>query len=203
MNNPLANRWRTGCTVAVLLLALVFALSPWRLVAYANLLPFFEWMETTWFGVANKTWDFAFASVEAVHLLGLALLGGSVIAADGRLLGLLLRDVPAAVVVERCHRLFVYALLLLMTTGIFMACGVAMKIYYLPVYWYKMLALAVGVLYVFCIRRPLLTADSESGADAEEHIARLHPAVVKLTAISSLMIWFTVAATGRWIGFSG
>jgi len=28
------------------------------------------------------------------------------------------------------------------------------------------------------------------------------PLVVKLTAVASIMVWFTVAATGRWIGFS-
>ena len=191
--NTITSRLRTLVTVAVLLSVLAFAFSGLRVEAWYALLPFFEWMETTWFGIIGKTWGAAFALVEAVHLLGLALLGGSVIAADGRLLGLLMRDVPARTVIDRCHRLFLIALLIMVTTGIFMACAVAVKIYYLPVYWYKMLALGAGVLYVFFIRRPLLSGDIE----------HLSPVTVKLTATSSLMIWFTVAATGRWIGFSG
>ena len=32
--------------------------------------------------------------------------------------------------------------------------------------------------------------------------AIVSPLVVKLTAVASIMVWFTVAATGRWIGFS-
>jgi hypothetical protein len=30
----------------------------------------------------------------------------------------------------------------------------------------------------------------------------LRPSVIKLTAITSMAIWFTIAASGRWIGFS-
>ena len=74
-----------------------------------------------------------------------------------------------------------------------MACGVALKIYYLPVFWYKMLALGAGVLFHFLVRRPLLQHDLE----------RINPVVLKMTAISSILVWFLVAATGRWIGFSG
>ena len=74
-----------------------------------------------------------------------------------------------------------------------MACGVALKIYYLPVFWYKMLALAAGMLFHFCVRKPLLKFDLE----------QINPMIVKMTALSSILVWFMVAATGRWIGFSG
>jgi hypothetical protein len=77
-------------------------------------------------------------------------------------------------------------------TGVFMACGVALKVYYLPVFWYKMLALATGVLFVFMVRRPVLRR-----ADA------MPPWLLRGLGAASLMIWFSVAATGRWIGFSG
>jgi len=184
---------RTIITYAVLALILVFSFSNLRGDVHTAIQPFFEWMETTWFGVAGKTWGAVFAVVEAVHLLALALLGGAVIAGDGRLLGIILTDVPARVVVEKTHKLLVWALGIIILTGIFCACGVAMKIYYMPVYWYKMLALMVGILFVFFIKKPLLSNNLEN----------IDPLVLKLVAISSLMIWFTVAATGRWIGFSG
>jgi len=31
----------------------------------------------------------------------------------------------------------------------------------------------------------------------------LNPVVVKMVAVASMLVWFMVAATGRWIGFSG
>ncbi len=170
---------RTLTAVAALLALLTLAYGGAMDAVYPSLLTVFEWLETTWFGVIGKTWGAAFAFVEAVHLLGLALLGGCVLAGDGRLLGVVLTDVPMQSI---C-----------LATGIFMACGVATKIYYLPVYWFKMLALSAGMLFHFQVRRPLLSHDIQS----------LNPVVVKMVAVASMLVWFMVAATGRWIGFSG
>ena len=135
----------------------------------------------------------AFAFVQTIHLLSLALLGGTVLAAEGRVLGFLLTDVSSEIVIARCHVLLVWALVILISTGVFMACGVALKVYYLPVFWYKMLALGAGILFHFCVRRPLFRFDLD----------KLNPVIVKMTALSSILVWFMVAATGRWIGFSG
>ena len=184
---------RTLTVVAALLTLLMLAYGGAMDAVYPSLLGVFEWLETTWFGVIGKTWGAAFAFVEAVHLLGLALLGGCVLAGDGRLLGVVLTDVPVQTVVERTHRVFVIGLSICLATGIFMACGVATKIYYLPFYWFKMLALSAGMLFHFQIRRPLLGHD----------IQNLNPVVVKMVAVASMLVWFMVAATGRWIGFSG
>jgi hypothetical protein len=184
---------RSAATMVLLVLALGFAFSGLRINAWDSLLPLFEWMETNWFGVIGKTWGAAFAVVEATHLLSMALLGGAILITDGRLLGLLLRDVPVQTILRKTHRLFVIGLLIAIASGIFMACGVAMKIYYFPVYWIKMLALTAGVLFTFTIKRPLLA----------DGIENLNPWVVRAVAVASLTVWFTVAATGRWIGFSG
>jgi hypothetical protein len=167
---------RTLTVVAALLTLLMLAYGGVMDAVYPSLLGVFEWLETTWFGVIGKTWGAAFAFVEAV-----------------RLLGVVLTDVPVQTVVERTHRVFVFGLSICLVTGIFMACGVATKIYYLPVYWFKMLALSAGMLFHFQIRRPLLGHD----------IQNLNPVVVKMVAVASMLVWFMVAATGRWIGFSG
>ena len=100
---------------------------------------------------------------------------------------------PINQVLEPCQRLFNWSLSIVVLSGVFMACGVAVKIYYLPVFWYKMLALLVGVLFAFLVRKPLLADDPDS----------LAPLTRRVVAIASIMVWFTVAATGRWIGFSG
>ena len=190
---PTGSYTRSITVLAVLALATAFAFSNLRIEAWSALLPLFEWMETTPLGVIGKTWGAAFATVQAIHLLAMAVLGGAVLVSDGRLLGLAFTDLPLGQVQDACHRLFVWSLLLSVITGVFMACGVAVKVYYLDVFWYKMLALAVGAAFVFFVRRPLLRHDAEL----------LEPWVLRLVAIASLMVWFSVAATGRWIGFSG
>ncbi len=184
---------RTIIAAAVVLAALAFSFLPPRLIVYDNLYGFFMWMETTWFGVIGQTWGAVFAIVEAFHLLAMALLGGAVFVSDFRLLGLVFNDIPAQDVLDKAHSVFKWALAVVLFTGIFMACGVAGKIYFLAVFWYKMLALVTGILFVFFVKRPLLKKDLND----------INPWVIKLVAVSSIMVWVTVAAAGRWIGFSG
>lgn len=157
-----------------------------------DLLALFTALEESPIGVFVKDKDATFALIEAVHLMALAVLGGSVLAADLRLLNVILRDVPSEVVNESAHKWFKLALAVLLVTGFFMLAGVAVKCYHNWFYWAKMVALAVGILFVFAIRRPLLKRDHST----------LHPMTLKAVALASISVWFIVAASGRWIGFS-
>jgi hypothetical protein len=157
------------------------------------LFAFFEWLEASALGAFMKDQAATFAIVEAVHLMGLALLGGTVLTQDLRLLNVVMRDVPSQVVIQQAHRWFKVGLGVLMLTGVPMLAGVATKCYHNPFFWTKMLALAAGILFVFTLKQPLLRADP----------AALKPTTPKLLALASLSVWFLVAASGRWIGFSG
>ena len=158
-----------------------------------SLLSYFEALEASPIGVFVKDKAATFAVIEAVHLMALALLGAAVLSADLRLLNVVLRDVPSNAVTEQAHRWFKLALVVLLVTGFFMLAGVATKCYHNPFYWAKMTALGIGIVFVFAIRAPLLRKDHE----------QLNPWTLRLMALASLTIWFVVAASGRWIGFSG
>lgn len=157
-----------------------------------ELLAFFEWAETSMLGSIGKTYGGVYAMGQSLHLMALALLGGTVLITDLRLLNVMLKDVPSEVVVENAHKWFKVALILSVATGIFMAAAVATRMYYNPFYWAKMAALVTGIVFVFAIKRPLLKRPHTS----------INPVVLKTLAVASLIIWFSVAATGRWIGFS-
>jgi len=189
----LGSYYRTIITVAVVLLATAFLFSSLRVDAWVGLKPFFEWMGTTWFGVIGTTWGAVFAVVQAFHLLAMALMGGAIIVSDGRLLGLGFSEMDEREVLDKSHTIFSRSLAVVLLTGIFMACGVAMKIYYLEVYWYKMLALSVGILFTYGIKKPLLAKSLDD----------ISPLVRRAVALSSLVVWFSVAGAVRWIGFSG
>lgn len=156
------------------------------------LFSFFAWLEASALGVFMKDLPATFAIVEAVHLMGLALLGGTVLAQDLRLLNVIMRDVPSNVVTEQAHRWFKVALWILVLTGLPMLAGVATKCYHNPFYWTKMIALTLGVLFVFALKQPLLRGDH----------SLLRPVTLKLMAVASMSLWLLVAASGRWIGFS-
>ena len=74
-----------------------------------------------------------------------------------------------------------------------MAAAVAQRMYYNDFFWAKMSALLAGILFVFAVKRPLLKGDH----------SQINPMLIKMVAVASILVWFSVAATGRWIGFSG
>jgi nitrate/nitrite transporter NarK len=155
--------------------------------------PFFVWLEASPLGVFMKDQPATFATVEAVHLLALALLGGAVLATDLRLIGVAMRDVSIGTVAEGSYKWFKLSLIVLLVTGFMMLAGVATKCYGNPYYWTKMIALAVGIAFAIGIKQPLLRTSPET----------LNPWTLRLVGLASFSLWFLVAASGRWIGFSG
>ena len=157
-----------------------------------DLLFLFEWLDASFLATLSKAYGGVFAVVQMFHLLAMALMGGMVLVADLRLLGVLLSDVSSEKVCEHAHKWFTVGLIVMIISGVFMSSAVALKLYYNEMFWAKMIALLIGILFVFFIRRPLLHYAHDT----------INPWALKLTAVASLIIWFVVAASGRWIGFS-
>jgi hypothetical protein len=157
-----------------------------------DVLSLFTGLEGSPIGVFVKDQGATFALIEIVHLLAWTLLGGTVLATDLRLLNVILRDVPSKVVSDNSHKWFKLALVTLLITGFFMLAGVATKCYHNFYFWVKMTTLLTGIIFVFAIKQPLLKND---------HTA-ISPLTLKLVALASISLWFIVAASGRWIGFS-
>ena len=95
-----------------------------------DLLFIFEWLDTSFLATISKAYGGVFAVVQMFHLAALAVMGGMVLASDLRLLGVLLKDVPADAVMANTNRWFDYALIVLLVSGVFMSSAVAMKLYY-------------------------------------------------------------------------
>ena len=158
-----------------------------------DLLPFFEWLDTSILADIAKAYGGVFAVVQMFHLLALSLLGGTVLVSDLRLLGVVMKDVPSEVVIQNTQKWFSVALVILILSGLFQAAAVSMKLYYNEMFWAKMTGLAAGIVFVYAIRRPLLLRFDHD---------TINPWALRLIAVTSMTIWFTVAASGRWIGFS-
>lgn len=157
-----------------------------------DLYPFFDWLDTSLLADISKAYGGVFAVVQMFHLLGMSVLGGMVLVGDLRLLNVVMRDTPSEIVIENTHKWFGIGLATMIVSGIFMSSAVSLKLYYNEMFWAKMSALAVGIAFFYLVRRPLLRAPHEA----------IRPGVLKLMALTSIAIWFTVAASGRWIGFS-
>ncbi|MFT5211916.1 MAG: hypothetical protein ACI9CE_003657 [Flavobacterium sp.] len=165
-----------------------------------DLLFIFEWIDTSWLAEISKEWGGIYAIVQAIHLSGMALLGGMILLGDMRMLNLMLKDVPAEVVIRNTHFLIKIALLLIILSGTYMMSAVAIKLYYNSFFLAKMIGFSMGLIFLFTIRRQVYER-SFNEFNTLNNIA-IHPLSIRLVAIANLMIWFSVAASGRWIGFS-
>ena len=157
-----------------------------------DLLFIFEWLDASILADMSKAYGGVFAMVQVVHLVALAILGGAVLVSDLRLLGILLTDVSSESVVNNMDRWFSRALIVIAVSGVFMSSAVAIKLYYNEMFWAKMIGLSFGSAFVYFVRRPLLRHPHQT----------INVWSIRLIAVSSMIIWFTVAASGRWIGFS-
>jgi len=157
------------------------------------LLAFFQWCESTALGTAIRTSPWAFAVIESVHLLGLAVIGGVVLLVDLRMLGFGLRDQRIAEIARAAFPWLVGSLIVMLLTGVGLFLSEPLKCYDSRPFWVKMTSLALALLFTFTVRWKVTMADE----------ARLRPIWFKLVALVSLTLWFGVGAGGRWIGFAG
>ena len=155
-----------------------------------RLFNFFDQLEQSFIGEAIRNSIWMFPVIEAFHLIGLAILGGSILVGDLRLLGLLLSSKPINYVISQTTLILKLGLILLVSTGIPLFLSEAIKCYYSRAFWIKMSALLIGLVFLFFIRNPM-------GLSAVEGNTKL-----KLIGFTSISIWAIVAGSGRWIGFS-
>jgi hypothetical protein len=156
------------------------------------LLPFFEWCETLWLGqfVVGSAW--LFPVIESVHLLGLALLGGSIFLVDFRLLGLGLKDRAVAELARDARPWMIGGLIAMVLTGVPLFLSEPIKCYYSTAFWIKMTTLPIALAFAFTVRTRVTRTEPVRNTARRQ----------KLVGALSIALWFTVAAAGRWIGFS-
>ncbi len=156
------------------------------------LLPFFQWCETLWLGqfVVGSNW--LFPVIESVHLLALALLGGSILIVDMRLVGLGLSGREVKEIAREARPYMNFALCMMVATGVPLFLSEPIKCYYSPAFWVKMWTLAFALMFTYTIRTRTTRMKFVHNTTRRQ----------MLVGALSMALWFTVAAAGRWIGFS-
>lgn len=152
----------------------------------------FEWLENTGLGQAIRGSVWLFPVIEAFHLVALAALGGAVLLVDLRLFRAVFKDQPAVQIAESARPWFIGSLVVILVTGVLLFFSEAVKCYYSAAFWVKMVCLAGGILFASTIRSGFIKSGRADAA----------PALAKGVAAVSVLLWFGVAAGGRWIGFS-
>ncbi len=157
-----------------------------------TLLALFEWMQASWLGQTVHTSRWLFPLLESAHLLALSLLGGTLLLVDLRMLGLLLPDQPIATLARGVQAWRTRSLAAMAMTGVPLLFSEAVKCYGIRAFWVKLAALPFALAFLYAVRDPAALDERMVTGSRSRWIA-----------VASIALWFTVAAAGRWIGFSG
>lgn len=130
-----------------------------------------------------------FAAVQAVHLLGLALLGGATLVTDLTVLRVVLRKADPARIAASLFPLFLAGLSTMAISGVLLVSAGPLKYWLNPLFGPKILAVLLAVVAQLLLYPVLLKWN-----------ARRSPVLPRVIAAASILIWVTVAVIGRWVG---
>ncbi len=156
------------------------------------MLTLFEWLEHSWLGTAVNNSLWAFAVIEAGHLLALAVLGGAILVVDLRLLGFGLKEEPVSYVGRTAQPWLIGGLTAAIITGIPLLASLAAGKYYVNgAFWMKMYFFLAALIFTFTVRRAVVMGDD----------LRANSRVGKIVGLVSVLLWSGVGIMGRGIGF--
>lgn len=153
---------------------------------------FGDWLYATPISTLIRETTWIIPTVQAVHILAIAVIMGSALVSELRLAGMLATDQPPAAIVRRYLPRIWWALLVLLSTGSVLIVAEPGRTLGNTVFWLKMGMVASAFALTLLFRRPLLAA--ADGVD-------LAPAA-KPVAWLLLMVWIAVIFCGRFIAYT-
>jgi hypothetical protein len=155
-------------------------------------------LEASALGQAMRQWLWLYPSVEIVHLVGIALLFGSIAVLDLRLLGLS-RGIPVKRLARHVLPWSAGSFLLIIPSGLLMFTAHATEFIESEVFVIKMLLImAAGLNAALFHTITFRTADVW---DAEEMRKLPPPPSARLAGGLSLLLWISVIACGRLLAY--
>jgi hypothetical protein len=153
-----------------------------------SLLPVFQWLQSTFIGQTIRHSAALIALLEIVHLIGLALLIGTILMVDLSLLGFGIGRQPVSRIARELNFFTVMGLTIMLVSGPLILTSEAVRCYKTPAFWVKMALLAVAIVFHFSIHRRVTLADPPVPEPSARIVASL-----------SLALWFGVALAGKGI----
>jgi uncharacterized membrane protein YgdD (TMEM256/DUF423 family) len=141
----------------------------------------------------HNSW--AIPAIQSIHIVGIALVMGSVLMIDLRILGWAWADQTLRQTTSRFGPWLTGSLWLLLATGILMVIGEPVRELVTFSFWLKMTLVAVGALVAAIFQRTLHRH--------EQHWedALVHRRSIKALAILTFLIWACIIVLGRLIAY--
>lgn len=156
----------------------------------------FHWLQDTTIATAIRENDVLFPWIETVHVVAIVLVVGSISIVDFRLLGLASRDRPVGHVMREILPLTWGAFAVAAIAGSLLFSSKAVDYAHNFFFQGKMILLALAGVNM-AVFHAFTGRDTTRWNDA----ASL-PLSARIAGSTSLILWVTVVAFGRWIGFT-
>jgi hypothetical protein len=148
-----------------------------------------HWLEASGLGAWARQSSWGYAAANVLHLLGMAMLLGSVVAFDLRVLGAC-RGLPLAIIGRLLLPLARCGFVLAVTTGVVLFAADATHVFVNPAFQVKLGLIGLALVNVAVFHRILpLGGDAQPGR------------LVRLSAAASLLLWPAVVVGGRMIAY--
>jgi hypothetical protein len=153
--------------------------------------PFFDWHTTSWLGttISDSVWLFPF--VETIHILAMAIMFGSLLVLNLRLVGMGMKRQSLPSLAKTLMPFVNWGLVIMLLSGYAMFASGALKYYSNDGFKFKMACLALVVIFQFTLYSSLIKKDD----------AQRSTVLGGLAALVNFGLWFCVGAGGRAIGF--
>ena len=151
-------------------------------------------IEDSAFGQAMREWLYLYPAVETVHIVGIALLVGSIVVLDLRLLGMS-RSLPLRRLAAHILPWTAASFLLIVPSGLAMFVAHAGELISNPVFALKICLLMAagtnaGIFYAGVFR-----------TSAQWDVDSMPPVAARAAAALSLLLWISVIACGRLLAY--
>ncbi len=152
-------------------------------------------IESTALGLAMRKSIWLYPAVETVHIIGLALLVGSIAVLDLRLMGLS-RSLPVRKLARHTLPWTIGSFALILPSGLMMFAAHATDFIASPVF-----ALKMGLIFAAIINAAVFHTSVFRSAAAWD-VDVMPPAAARASAALSLLLWLTVIACGRLLAYT-
>jgi hypothetical protein len=153
-----------------------------------SLFPVFEWMEYSIVGQTVRHSASLIALLEIIHLIGMALLIGTILMINLSLVGLGIGRYPVSRIARELNAYTMTGLAILLISGPLILTSEAIRCYKTPAFWVKMALLAVALVFHCTVHRKFTLAEPPP----------VRPTAALIAALS-LALWIGVALAGKGI----
>jgi hypothetical protein len=141
----------------------------------------------------HNTW--AIPAIQSIHIVGIALVMGSVLMIDLRILGWTWADQTLSQTTRRFGPWLTGSLWLLLATGVLMVIGEPVRELVTFSFWLKMTLVAIGAAVALLFQRALRRHERQW----EDTL--VHRASIKGLAVGTFLIWLAIIVLGRLIAY--